>query len=100
MKKKNLLEIHGLCLPGGINNSFTYKKFYASLLITFATGQEFADGYTKQLNASFGNNKINPSTHMLDAWNSPGDDATVSRVDHKLMWCGHGVMSFFIKQII
>ena len=74
-------------LTGGINNSFTYKKFYASLLITFATGQEFADGYTKQLNASFGNNKINPSTHMLDAWNSPGDDATVSRLTtNNVVW--------------
>jgi len=67
-------------LTGGIDNRFTYKKFYGSVLFTFATGQDFADGYMKQLNAPFGGEKVNPSTYALNSWNNSGDNVTVSKL--------------------
>ena len=66
---------------GGIENRFSYKKFYGSFLFTFATGQTYEDGYMKALTQPFGGNKLNPPTHMLNAWNSPeGGGANVSQL--------------------
>ena len=56
---------------GGIENRFSYKKFYGSFLFTFATGQTYEDGYMKALTQPFGGNKLNPPTHLLNAWSSP-----------------------------
>jgi TonB-linked SusC/RagA family outer membrane protein len=72
---------------GGIDNRFSYKNFYANVMFTFATGQEFSDGYMKQLHAPFGGEKVNPAIDMLNAWNAPGDDATVSRLTtNNVIW--------------
>jgi len=57
---------------GGVENRFSYKKFYGSILFTFATGQTYEDGYMKALTQPFGGNKLNPPTHLLNAWSSPG----------------------------
>ncbi len=65
---------------GGIENRFTFKKFYANVLFTFATGQQFTDGYQKQLVQPFGGEKVNPATNILGAWNAPGDMATQSQL--------------------
>jgi hypothetical protein len=65
---------------GGVENKFTFKNFYGSVLFTFSTGQQFVDGYQKQLAQPFGGEKVNPGTNILDAWNAPGDNATQSRV--------------------
>ena len=63
---------------GGVENRFSFKKFYGSFLFTFATGQTYEDGYMKALTQPFGGNKLNPPSHMLNSWSSP--DGNISRV--------------------
>ena len=63
---------------GGVENRFSFKKFYGSFLFTFATGQTYEDGYMKALTQPFGGDKLNPPSHMLNSWSSP--DGNISRV--------------------
>jgi len=65
---------------GGLDNRFTYKNFYANFLWTFATGQELLDGSLKPLRVPFGGDKKNPDRAILNAWDSPGDIASVSQL--------------------
>lgn len=65
---------------GGFENRFTYRKFYTTILFTFSTGQQFTDGYQKQLVQPFGGEKVNPATNILNAWNAPGDIAGQSQL--------------------
>ena len=75
---------------GGLENRFSFKKFYGSVLFTFATGQTYEDGYMKALTQPFGGNKLNPPTHMLNSWSSPdGNASNVSQVNtSNVFWEG------------
>ncbi len=75
---------------GGLENRFSFKKFYGSVLFTFATGQTYEDGYMKALTQPFGGNKLNPPTHMLNSWSSPdGNTSNVSQVNtSNVFWEG------------
>ena len=75
---------------GGLENRFSFKKFYGSVLFTFATGQTYEDGYMKALTQPFGGNKLNPPTHMLNSWSSPdGNSSNVSQVNtSNVFWEG------------
>jgi len=75
---------------GGLENRFSFKKFYGSVLFTFATGQTYEDGYMKALTQPFGGNKLNPPKHMLNSWSSPdGNTSNVSQVNtSNVFWEG------------
>jgi hypothetical protein len=75
---------------GGVENRFSFKKFYGSFLFTFATGQTYEDGYMKALTQPFGGNKLNPPSHMLNSWSSPdGNISNVSQINSSnVFWEG------------
>ncbi|MFT3909934.1 MAG: SusC/RagA family TonB-linked outer membrane protein [Ferruginibacter sp.] len=73
---------HGSALPkvsGGITNSFNYKGFDLSILVTFAYGGIFYDANYAGLMGR-GSAGTAWSTDILDRWQKPGDVTNVPRL--------------------
>lgn len=77
---------HGSAIPdfvGGMTNSFRYKQFDLSVLLTYQLGGKFYDGNYASLmhQGSYG-------THwhkdILDAWKAPGDITDVPRLQNNI----------------
>jgi hypothetical protein len=66
-------------ISGGITNSFNYKGFDLSILLTFAYGGLCYDGNYAGL-MHRGNAGLAWSTDILDRWRKPGDITNVPRV--------------------
>ena len=68
---------------GGLTNSFRYKQFDLSVLVTFAYGGKFYDG-------NYANLWMPPfmaqpcSTDILNRWQKPGDVTNVPRLQNAL----------------
>lgn len=75
---------HGSALPdisGGITNSFNYKGFDLSFLLTFSYGGQFYDGnYASIMHR--GAPGIAFQTDILDRWQKPGDVTNVPRLQN------------------
>lgn len=65
---------------GGFSNNFTYKKWTLGFLFTFATGMDFDLGMQRRSLSPFGSSKYNPYIDILDRWQKPGDNASVSKL--------------------
>jgi TonB-dependent starch-binding outer membrane protein SusC len=65
---------------GGLDNRFSWKQWYANIMITYATGMDFFLGEQKTILAAFGSTKINPTEFLYNRWQEPGDDASVSKL--------------------
>jgi len=75
---------HGSAIPdfnGGVTNSFRYKNFDLSVLLTFAYGGMFYDGnYAGLMHAgSYGDSW---NTDILKRWQNPGDVTDVPRIQN------------------
>ena len=77
---------HGSALPkisGGLTNSFNYKGFDLSFLLTFAYGGLFYDGnYAGIMHR--GDAGTAWSTDILNRWQKPGDVTTVPRLQNAI----------------
>lgn len=77
---------HGSALPdvsGGLTNSFNYKNFDLSFLLTFSYGGLFYDGnYASIMHR--GSPGIAWSTDILSRWQKPGDVTTVPRLQNAI----------------
>jgi TonB-linked SusC/RagA family outer membrane protein len=75
---------HGSALPdisGGLTNSFNYKNFDLSILLTFAYGGLFYDGnYASIMHR--GSPGISWSTDIEERWQKPGDITNVPRLQN------------------
>jgi TonB-linked SusC/RagA family outer membrane protein len=68
---------------GGLTNSFRYKNFNLSVLVTFAYGGKFYDGnYAGLMSATGYGNAL--STDILNRWQKPGDVTIVPRVQNAI----------------
>ena len=65
---------------GGLDNRFSWKQWYANIMITYATGMDFFLGEQKTMLAAFGSTKINPTEFLYNRWQEPGDEAIVSKL--------------------
>jgi TonB-linked SusC/RagA family outer membrane protein len=75
---------HGSALPkfsGGVTNSFNYKGFDLSFLLTFAYGGLFYDGNYAGL-MHRGDPGTAWSTDIINRWQQPGDVTTVPRIQN------------------
>lgn len=75
---------HGSAIPdlfGGLTNSFRYKDFDLSVLLTFQIGGQFYDGNYASL-MHMGSYGSNWHTDILDAWKQPGDITDVPRLQN------------------
>jgi len=66
---------------GGIDNRFRWKNWYMNILFTYSYGSDLLLGEAKRTLAGFGSIKVNPHSIVLDRWQQPGDDASISRLD-------------------
>ncbi len=77
---------HGSALPkisGGITNSFNYKNFDLSFLLTFSYGAKFYDGnYASIMHRGSAGTAF--STDILERWQKPGDITTVPRLQNAI----------------
>jgi len=77
---------HGSAIPdvnGGLTNSFRYKNFDLSFLLTFAYGGLFYDGnYATLMSASGYGTAL--STDIYARWQKPGDVTTVPRLQNAI----------------
>lgn len=68
---------------GGLTNTFRYKNFSLSVLLTFAYGGKFYDGnYASLMSATNYGNAL--STDILKRWQKPGDVTDVPRVQNAI----------------
>jgi TonB-linked SusC/RagA family outer membrane protein len=66
---------------GGLTNSFRYRNFDLSFLVTFAYGGKFYDSnYATLMSATSYGGAL--STDILDRWQKPGDVTVVPRVQN------------------
>jgi len=77
---------HGSALPdfsGGLTNSFRYKNFDLSFLLTFSYGGKFLDQNYQQLmqRGTYGQAL---HTDMLNRWQKPGDITNVPRLQNNI----------------
>lgn len=70
-------------LTGGITNSFRYKEFELSFLLTFSTGSKFYDGNYANL-MHFGDYGYSWHTDILKRWQKPGDITNVPKVQNSI----------------
>jgi TonB-linked SusC/RagA family outer membrane protein len=80
------LYYKGSALPdvsGGITNSFRYKEFELSVLLTFDIGGKFYDGNYATL-MHMGDYGYSWHTDILKRWQKPGDITNVPRVQNSL----------------
>ncbi len=70
-------------LEGSITNTFTYKNFDLSFMVTFGIGGKFYDATYQNLMAT-GSASLGQAWHvdMLNAWKQPGDVTDVPRVSY------------------
>lgn len=77
---------HGSAIPdlvGGMTNSFRYKQFDLSVLLTYQLGGKFYDGnYASLMHA--GNYGTHWHTDILNAWKAPGDQTDVPRLQNNI----------------
>lgn len=77
---------HGSALPkisGGLINSFNYKGFDLSFLLTFAYGGLFYDGnYASIMHRGSAGTALH--TDILDRWQKPGDVTNVPRLQNAI----------------
>lgn len=77
---------HGSALPkfsGGFTNSFNYKGFDLSFLLTFAYGGLFYDGnYASIMHRGSAGTAL--STDMLNRWQNPGDVTNIPRLQNAI----------------
>ncbi|MEO6228866.1 MAG: SusC/RagA family TonB-linked outer membrane protein [Ferruginibacter sp.] len=77
---------HGSAIPdisGGLTNSFNYKGFDLSFLLTFAYGGQFYNGnYASIMHR--GSPGTAWSTDILDRWQKPGDVTNVPRLQNAI----------------
>lgn len=88
---------HGSALPdlvGGITNSFRYRNFDLSFLLTFQLGGEFYDGnYAALMHpGTYGSNW---SVDILNRWQKPGDITDIPRLQNGIT-NQHGTSSRFL----
>jgi TonB-linked SusC/RagA family outer membrane protein len=70
-------------INGGLTNTFRYKNFSLSVLLTFAYGGKFYDGnYAGLMSATNYGNAL--STDILNRWQKPGDVTNVPRVQNAI----------------
>jgi hypothetical protein len=78
------LYFHGSALPkisGGVTNSFNYKGFDLSFLLTFSYGGQFYNGnYASIMHRGSGGTAL--SVDMLKRWQKPGDVTVVPRLQN------------------
>ncbi len=67
-------------LYGSVINTFTYKAFELSIMLTYQIGGKVMD-YTYQSVMSSGTYGASMSTDLLDRWQNPGDITDVPRMD-------------------
>jgi TonB-linked SusC/RagA family outer membrane protein len=77
---------HKTALPdisGGITNSFNYKGFDLSFLLTFSYGGQYYDGnYASIMHRGSAGTAF--STDILNRWQKPGDVTTVPRLQNAI----------------
>ncbi|MDO9374000.1 MAG: TonB-dependent receptor [Ferruginibacter sp.] len=77
---------HGTALPdlnGGVSNSFNYKGFDLSVLLTFSYGGQFYDGnYASIMHRGSAGTAIH--TDILQRWQKPGDVTNVPRLQNAI----------------
>lgn len=77
---------HGTAIPdlnGGVTNSFRYKEFELSFLLTFATGGKFYDNNYATL-MHFGDYGHAWHSDILNRWQKPGDRTNVPKVQNSI----------------
>lgn len=77
---------HGSAIPdfsGGLTNSFNYKGFDLSVLLTFAYGGLFYDGSYATL-MHRGDYGSHMHSDVLDRWQKPGDITNVPRLENNV----------------
>ena len=75
---------HGSSLPdyyGGISNSFRYKNFDLSILISYSHGGLFYDGNYSSI-MHYGDYGVAWHTDILNRWQKPGDITNVPRIEN------------------
>ena len=80
------LYFHGSALPkisGGVTNSFNYKGFDLSFLLTFSYGGQFYNGNYQSI-MHRGSPGIALSADMLKRWQKPGDVTVVPRLQNAI----------------
>ncbi len=80
--KASFYYVGGSSIPkfnGGLTNSFRYKNFDLSILLTYAYGGKYYDGNYSGLN-SIGSAGTAWSTDISKRWQKPGDVTNVPRV--------------------
>ncbi|MEI9947277.1 MAG: TonB-dependent receptor [Chitinophagaceae bacterium] len=70
-------------LTGGVTNSFRYKDFELSCLLTFSVGSKFYDGNYASI-MHFGDYGFAWHKDILQRWQKPGDITNVPRVENSL----------------
>ena len=89
---------HGSAIPkisGGISNSFNYKRFDLSVLLTFAYGSLFYDGnYASLMHRGAAGTAW--STDILQRWQHPGDVTVVPRVESETAQAQEGASTRFL----
>jgi TonB-linked SusC/RagA family outer membrane protein len=70
-------------ISGGITNTFTYKNFDLSILLTYSVGGKLLDRIYTELMTVEGNAGGGKHMHkdLLGAWKQPGDISDIPRVD-------------------
>ncbi|WP_118974249.1 SusC/RagA family TonB-linked outer membrane protein [Taibaiella koreensis] len=69
-------------LDGSITNTFSYKGFDASFLVSFGLGGKFYDGnYAALMSTTIDSRGQALHSDILKAWKEPGDNTDVPRVD-------------------
>lgn len=77
---------HGSAIPdvvGGITNSFRYKQFDLSVLLTYQIGGKFYDGNYASL-MHMGNYGTHWHSDILNAWTEPGQVTDVPRLQNAI----------------
>ncbi|MET0392329.1 MAG: TonB-dependent receptor [Chitinophagaceae bacterium] len=70
-------------ITGGITNSFRYREFELSFLLTFSAGGKFYDGNYAGL-MHFGDYGSSWHTDILQRWQKPGDITNVPKVQNSI----------------
>lgn len=70
-------------ITGGVTNSFRYKDFELSFLLTFSAGSKFYDGNYASI-MHFGDYGYAWHKDILQRWQKPGDVTNVPRVQNSL----------------
>ena len=76
-------HFNGTAVPdffGGINNTFRYKNWSASVLLSYSVGGQFYDGTYASLMSADPNGRAS-HTDLLSRWRQPGDITNVPRMD-------------------